>query len=98
MGLRFHRRIKIFPGIYINLSKSGVSASLGGKGATVNVGSTGRRMVTLGIPGTGLSYRMQLNGAILLIIVALAVLLGIAYLVAPTQMKLLLHMWQPQWF
>jgi len=44
MGLRFQKRIKIFPGVYINLSKSGVSASVGGKGATVNVGADGRRM------------------------------------------------------
>ncbi|MEZ5856286.1 MAG: DUF4236 domain-containing protein [Hyphomicrobiaceae bacterium] len=98
MALRFQKRIKIFPGVYINLSKSGISASLGGRGATVNVGSTGRRMVTLGIPGTGLSYRMPLNGAVLVAIVAIAVVLGIAYLIAPEYMRTMLHWWQPKWF
>jgi len=98
MGLRFQRRIKIFPGVYINLSKSGISASVGGKGATVNVGSTGRRMVTLGVPGTGLSYRMPLNGAVLVVIVAVVLLAGLAYLLAPEYMRTLLHWWQPKWF
>jgi len=98
MGLRFQKRIKILPGVYINLSKSGVSASLGGHGATVNVGHTGKRMVTFGIPGTGLSYRVPLSATILVGLVAVAVLLGIAYLVAPQVVMAALHWWQPKWF
>ncbi|MGE0765445.1 MAG: DUF4236 domain-containing protein [Hyphomicrobiaceae bacterium] len=98
MGVRFQKRIRIFPGVYINLSKSGVSASLGGKGATVNVGSTGRRMVTFGIPGTGLSYRAPITGAIVMLIVAAVVIFGIAYLVAPDTVRVALHWWQPKWF
>lgn len=98
MGLRFQKRIKIFPGVYINLSKSGVSASVGGHGATVNMGTTGRRMVTLGIPGTGLSYRMPVTSTILLAIIAAAVIFGVAYLIAPTQVASALHWWQPKWF
>lgn len=39
----------------MNLSKSGASLSLGGKGATVNVSSRGVR-TTYSIPGTGISY------------------------------------------
>jgi hypothetical protein len=98
MGLRFQRRIKIFPGVYINLSKSGVSASVGGKGATVNIGSTGRKMVTVGIPGTGLSYRVPLSSTILMLLVGVIVLFGIAYLIAPETVRLALHWWQPKWF
>jgi hypothetical protein len=98
MGLRFQKRIKILPGVYINLSKSGVSASVGGKGATVNVGSTGRRMVTFGIPGTGLSYRMPLSSTVLLALVAAVVLIGLVYLFAPEQVRAALHWWQPKWF
>jgi hypothetical protein len=98
MGLRFQKRIKILPGVYINLSKSGVSASVGGKGATVNVGSTGRRMVTFGIPGTGLSYRMPLSSTVLLALVAAVVLIGLVYLIAPEQVRAALHWWQPKWF
>ncbi|MGD9802466.1 MAG: DUF4236 domain-containing protein [Hyphomicrobiaceae bacterium] len=98
MGLRFQRRIRIFPGVYINLSKSGISASVGGKGATVNVGSTGRKMVTVGVPGTGLSYRVPLSSTILLVLVAAIVIVGIAYLIAPDSVRLALHWWQPKWF
>ncbi|MDX2159508.1 MAG: DUF4236 domain-containing protein [Hyphomicrobiaceae bacterium] len=98
MGLRFQKRIKILPGVYINLSKSGVSASVGGHGATVNVGHTGKRMVTLGIPGTGLSYRVPLSSGILMLLVGVAVLIGVAYLVAPDAVHGALHWWQPKWF
>lgn len=55
MGFRFRKRIKIAPGVYINLSKSGVSTSVGGSGATVNIGKNGVKG-TVGVPGTGLSY------------------------------------------
>lgn len=98
MGLRFQKRIKILPGVYINLSKSGASASLGGHGATVNVGTSGKRMVTLGIPGTGLSYRMPVTSTILLALIAAAVIVGVAYLIAPNQVLGALHWWQPKWF
>ena len=55
MGLRLFRRIKIAPGISINLSKSGLSASAGVRGARVTLGPRGVRR-TVGIPGTGVSY------------------------------------------
>jgi len=55
MGLRLRRTIKVFPGLTLNLSKSGVSASVGIRGAKVTVGSKGIRK-TVGIPGSGLSY------------------------------------------
>jgi Protein of unknown function (DUF4236) len=58
MGLRFRKKVKIAPGIDLNLSKTGPSSvSLGKKGATVNVSRKGRVSNTIGIPGTGLSYR-----------------------------------------
>jgi len=55
MGLRFRKRIKIFPGVWLNLSKSGISTSIGGKGLTVNL-KGGKVKTTASIPGTGLSY------------------------------------------
>ena len=55
MGFRFRKRIKIAPGISLNLSKSGISTSLGGKGMTVNIGR-GKTRSTVGIPGTGIGY------------------------------------------
>lgn len=99
MGFRFQKRITIFPGVRINLSKSRISTSLGGKGATMNVGPDGKPMVTVGIPGTGMSYRQSLGlMQVLILIVALALLAGLAYFLAPDAVKSLLHWWQPKWF
>lgn len=55
MGLRFRHSFQLFPGVRLNLSKSGLSASFGVPGATLNVGPRGVAS-TIGIPGTGLSY------------------------------------------
>lgn len=52
--MRFFRRIKLLPGITLNISKSGLSVSAGTRGARVTFGKDGQRG-TLGIPGTGLS-------------------------------------------
>lgn len=59
MGLRFRQSFTLFPGVRLNLSKSGMSASFGVPGATVNVGPRGVRG-TVGIPGSGLSYSAML--------------------------------------
>lgn len=53
--VRFWRRFKIFPGVWLNISKSGVSLSFGITGAKFTIGSKGHRR-TLGMPGTGLFY------------------------------------------
>jgi hypothetical protein len=50
MGLRLRKSIKLFPGVRINLSKSGVSTSLGVPGATVNVKSGRKSRATVGVP------------------------------------------------
>ncbi|HEY8636691.1 MAG TPA: DUF4236 domain-containing protein [Candidatus Limnocylindrales bacterium] len=52
---RLFRRIKIAPGVTINVSKSGLSTSFGPKGAKITVGKRGIRR-TVGIPGTGMYY------------------------------------------
>jgi hypothetical protein len=59
-GLRFQKRLRILPGVRINLSKSGVSASVGPRGADINIGRHGVT-ANAGIPGTGLSYRRKLG-------------------------------------
>lgn len=55
MGFRLQKRIKILPGVTINLSKSGISTSVGVKGARVTMGH-GKTRTTVGIPGTGISH------------------------------------------
>jgi len=61
MGLRFYRRIRIAPGLRINLSKRGASVSAGGRGHWLTFGPRGER-ATIGLPGTGLSYTENLGG------------------------------------
>lgn len=60
MPFRFFKRIRIAPGLSINLSKSGASLSIGPRGAKVTIGPRGTR-ATVGIPGSGLYYTEQLS-------------------------------------
>jgi hypothetical protein len=60
MGFRFQKRMRIFKGLTLNLSKSGTSWTVGGPGASVNL-KDGKATGTVGIPGTGLWYRERLN-------------------------------------
>lgn len=59
MGLRFQKRIRLFKGLTLNLSKSGTSWTVGKPGASVNVRDD-KITGSAGIPGTGLSYRQSL--------------------------------------
>ena len=43
MGFRFRRSVRIIPGIRLNFSKSGISTSLGGRGATINFSKRGTK-------------------------------------------------------
>jgi hypothetical protein len=55
MSLRFFRRVRIVPGLRVNLSKSGASVSIGRRGAWYTIGPRGQR-VSVGLPGTGLFW------------------------------------------
>ena len=55
MGFRFQRRIKILPGVSINIGKRGTSVSVGPRGARTTIGSRGVKH-SFGIPGTGIRY------------------------------------------
>lgn len=61
MSWRFRQSFKIIPGLKLNLSKSGLSASVGGAPFTVNLGPRGL-YGTASIPGTGISFRQHLSG------------------------------------
>ena len=60
MSLKFRKRIRVFPEFTLNLSKSGMSATLGVRGSSVNIGKNGTYLNT-GIPGTGLSNRKKVD-------------------------------------
>jgi hypothetical protein len=55
MGFRFYRRVRLLPGISVNLSRRGISTSIGVRGAHATIGH-GKVRESIGIPGTGLSY------------------------------------------
>ena len=55
MGFRFRKSIRLGKHSRVNVSKSGLSLSLGGPGARVNIGKRGVTK-TVGISGSGLSY------------------------------------------
>ena len=59
MSWGFRKRIKIIPGVHINLSTKGISTTIGIPGASVNVNQDGVYR-NLGIPGTGLYSREQI--------------------------------------
>lgn len=58
--MRFRRRTKILPGVYLNFSKTGISTTVGPRGANVNLGKQGAFLNT-GIPGTGLYDRKRIG-------------------------------------
>ena len=60
MGFRFYRRIKILPGIHINLGKRGASVSVGPRGAKMTFGTKGAK-TSVGIPGTGIRYERKIT-------------------------------------
>jgi hypothetical protein len=61
MGFRFQRRIRIAPGMRLNLSKSGIGGSVGRTGLRLGLDAKRRRYFSLGLPGTGFSYRAFLG-------------------------------------
>lgn len=62
MGFRLHRSMKLFPGVRLNLSKSGLGLSLGIPGAHLSLNPKYGTRATMGIPGTGLSYSQKIGG------------------------------------
>jgi hypothetical protein len=80
MGFYFRRSVGVGP-FRINLSKSGVGWSVGGRGFRTGVSARGRRYTTFGLPGTGLGYRSygrQARGCALPFLIGVAIPLLLA--------------------
>ena len=60
MSWKFRKRISVFPGFKINLSRRGMSATVGIKGFSLNIGKNGTYLNT-GIPGTGIYDRIKIG-------------------------------------
>ena len=61
MGLNFRKSINLGKGFKLNIGKKSVGISGGVKGARVSMSSSGRKTATFSLPGTGLSYSVNLN-------------------------------------
>lgn len=61
MAFKLRRRLRLVPGIMFNISRRGISTTLGIKGLSVNVGKKGAYLNT-GIPGTGIYDRKKISG------------------------------------
>jgi hypothetical protein len=59
MGFRFRKRLRLFKGTWINLSKHGASLSIGRRGATLTSTLTKGHQDSVGLPGSGVSYRTR---------------------------------------
>jgi hypothetical protein len=57
MAFRFQRRIRIAPGVRLNVSKSGIGGSVGRTGLRLGLDTKRRKYFSVGLPGTGWSYR-----------------------------------------
>ncbi|MFM1757999.1 MAG: hypothetical protein RL193_576 [Actinomycetota bacterium] len=62
MAFRFRRTLKIAPGIRLNFNKNSWGVSVGPRGAKYTINTSGRRTVSVGIPGSGLSYSESVSG------------------------------------
>ncbi len=61
MGVRFGKSIRVGKHFRINVSKSGIGASVGVKGLRVGTGPRGSR-ITATVPGTGISHSTRIGG------------------------------------
>ena len=91
MGFRFQRRIRIAPGVRLNLSKSGIGGSLGRTGLRLGLDARRRKYFSVGLPGTGLSYRTFFGRPVtpetlkrvgIALMIAAALCLGVLFILA----------------
>ena len=61
MGFRFQKRIRILPGLSLNLGKRGVSLTIGSRGLKTTISSRGVKH-SIGLPGTGIRYETSYKG------------------------------------
>ena len=63
MGFQARKSFKVVPGVRMTVSKSGLSTSVGAKGARVTRTASGRTTRTVGIPGSGISHTKTIGSA-----------------------------------
>lgn len=63
MGLNYKKRIKVAPGVHVNVGKKSAGISIGGKYGGVSMNSRTGTTVHTSAPGTGLSYREHISSS-----------------------------------
>ena len=63
MSYRLRKSVKLAPGVRMNVGKRGLGLSVGTRGARYSVNTSGRRTSSVGLPGSGLSYRSSSGGS-----------------------------------
>lgn len=77
MGWSYRKSITLGP-FRINVGKSGIGYSVGGRAFRTGVGANGRRYSSVSIPGTGLRYQRNVSpNSTGCLVVVLAVLNGL---------------------
>ncbi len=79
MGWSFRKSINIGP-LRVNLSKSGIGASIGAGGVRRGVTAKGKAYTSINLPGSGLTYRTSAKRGGLSIIVLGAIILALVWL------------------
>ncbi len=67
MAFFYRKSVNLGP-FRVNLSKSGVGYSVGGRGFRVGTTSRGRKYTSFSIPGTGIGYRKYGSGCLVLLL------------------------------
>ena len=66
MGFTYRKSVNLGP-FRVNLSKSGLGYSVGGRGFRVGTTPRGKRYTSFSIPGTGVGYRKSGAGCLVLL-------------------------------
>ena len=81
MGWSYRKRIKIAPGINVNLGKKGTSVTVGPRGSSLNIGKKGTYQ-NLSIRGTGLRSRRKVSNSGCLVFFALLLIVTVSSVIA----------------
>jgi hypothetical protein len=66
MGFFYRKTVNLGP-FRVNIGKSGLGYSVGGRGFRVGTTSRGRKYTSFSIPGTGVGYRKYGSGCLVLL-------------------------------
>ena len=80
MGFYYRKSVNLGP-FRVNIGKSGLGYSVGGRGFRVGKSSRGRKYKTFSIPGTGAAYRKYGSGC-LVVLAGIPAAIGLSRLLA----------------